>query len=218
MIGSDWHGHCLVLPVEGPSLLLVKYVCGILSYLARWNEGRFPFITARIARCGWILLDPRYGGAIDQTRPFLPGEIPQSLRSIYDVRAGVDEHDDGDDRTAMAMAMECWPRRSEFQYNRGSIRVGRKILWIVARKKRPRASAKHMERAAIAHFWRPKPLHMPSLILCAPPHGSRSFDRFERRLCCDVAFLSYPRVTNQTTPVASTTKPVLRRGLSASIL
>jgi hypothetical protein len=39
-----------------------------------------------------------------------------------------------------------------------------------------------------------------------------------RRFCCDLAFLSYPRVTNQTTPVASTTKPVLRRGLSASIL
>jgi hypothetical protein len=48
-------------------------------------------------------------GAIGQTRPFLPGVLPQSLCGAYDVCAGDDEHDDGDDRTAMAMAMamEC---------------------------------------------------------------------------------------------------------------
>jgi hypothetical protein len=70
----------------------------------------------------------------------------------------------------------------------GSIR---KISRIVARKKRARASAKHMERAASAHFlWR-RAVSVATLPFC-----------------------HCPRVTNQTTPVASTTKRFLRRGLS----
>jgi hypothetical protein len=105
----------------------------------------FPF-SARIARCGWILLDPPCGGAIGQLSPFLSGEFPQSLYSFDDVRDGDGEHDDGD-RTVMAM--EGWwhrkRRENACQYYRGSIRVGQKVLWFVrgAHKKTPRQHQAH---------------------------------------------------------------------------
>jgi hypothetical protein len=104
----------------------------------------FPF-SARVACCGWILLDPRCGGAIGQLSPFRPGVFPQSLYCFDDVRDGDDEHDDGDRK---AKAMECgWHRErreNSCQYYRGSIRVDQKTLWVVARtKKTPRQRQAH---------------------------------------------------------------------------
>jgi hypothetical protein len=108
------------------------YVWGVPSSLTRLDGVTVAF--------RFIAPEKRVHGS-DWPRPILPGLFPQSLNSFDDVRDGDNEHDD--DRTAMAMAAigqeECsWPskgRETECRFERGSIRVGRKILWFVARKK-----------------------------------------------------------------------------------